>query len=165
MPTKLFWKASKHVLWYLRGTSQFGLWYNWGEGVKLCRFIDAHWVWSLWDWKSTPDIFFIVGISVSICILPWVIKTPLFIFILGSRSEFFIIPLQSSLKNLLSHGRSSKKNLTHLHSIYLHCPFPMPIPLISLSWGFENIFHGFMTSMVKLSTKLVSWSSYTFPYP
>eukprot|EP00253_Pinus_taeda_P027686 PITA_27686 len=27
-PTKLFWKAAKHVLRYLRGTSQFGLWYK-----------------------------------------------------------------------------------------------------------------------------------------
>jgi hypothetical protein len=27
-PTKLFWKASKHVLRYLRGTSEYGLWYK-----------------------------------------------------------------------------------------------------------------------------------------
>ena len=26
-PTKLFWKAGKHVLRYLRGTSEYGLWY------------------------------------------------------------------------------------------------------------------------------------------
>ena len=25
-PTKLFWKAGKHVLRYLRGTSEYGLW-------------------------------------------------------------------------------------------------------------------------------------------
>eukprot|EP00253_Pinus_taeda_P033913 PITA_33913 len=34
-PTKLFWKDAKHVLRYLRGTSQYGLWYKWTEGVKL----------------------------------------------------------------------------------------------------------------------------------
>ena len=27
-PTKLFWKAGKHVLRYLRGTSGYGLWYR-----------------------------------------------------------------------------------------------------------------------------------------
>ena len=26
-PTKLFWKAGKHVLRYLRGTIEYGLWY------------------------------------------------------------------------------------------------------------------------------------------
>jgi hypothetical protein len=27
-PTKLFWKAGKHVLRYLKGTSEYGLWYR-----------------------------------------------------------------------------------------------------------------------------------------
>jgi hypothetical protein len=36
-PTKLFWKAGKHVLIYLKGTSEYGLWY---------RQIDC-WLWSL----------------------------------------------------------------------------------------------------------------------
>ena len=27
-PTKLFWKVGKHVLRYLRGTSEYGLWYR-----------------------------------------------------------------------------------------------------------------------------------------
>src|SRR5271168_3313217 len=27
-PTKLFWKAGKHVLRYLRGTSRYGSWYK-----------------------------------------------------------------------------------------------------------------------------------------
>ena len=27
-PTKLYWKVTKHVLRYLRGTSQYGLWYR-----------------------------------------------------------------------------------------------------------------------------------------
>jgi len=40
-PTKLFWKAVKHVLRYIRGTSQYGLWYRWTEGVKIEGFMDA----------------------------------------------------------------------------------------------------------------------------
>ena len=27
-PTKLFWKAGKHVLRYLKGTFEYGLWYR-----------------------------------------------------------------------------------------------------------------------------------------
>eukprot|EP00253_Pinus_taeda_P029854 PITA_29854 len=52
-PTKLFWKAAKHVLRYLRGTTQYGLWYRWTEGVKLQGFIDADWAGSPSDRKST----------------------------------------------------------------------------------------------------------------
>ena len=40
-PTKLFWKAAKHVLRYLRGTSQYGLCYRQTEGVKLQGFTNA----------------------------------------------------------------------------------------------------------------------------
>eukprot|EP00253_Pinus_taeda_P031026 PITA_31026 len=32
-PTKMFWKATKHVLRYLKGTSQYGLWYRQIKGV------------------------------------------------------------------------------------------------------------------------------------
>eukprot|EP00253_Pinus_taeda_P024294 PITA_24294 len=37
-PTKLYWKESKHVLRYIRGTTQFGLWYKRTKGVKLQGF-------------------------------------------------------------------------------------------------------------------------------
>jgi len=39
-PTKVYWKVAKHVLRYLRGTTQFGLWFRWRKGVKLEGFID-----------------------------------------------------------------------------------------------------------------------------
>ena len=52
-PTKLFWKAGKHVLRYLRGTSEYGLWYKRKNGVKLHGFMDADWVGSPSDRKST----------------------------------------------------------------------------------------------------------------
>jgi len=41
--TKLYWKAAKHVLRYLKGTTQYGLWYKQIEGEKLCGFKDADW--------------------------------------------------------------------------------------------------------------------------
>ena len=60
-PTKLFWKAAKHVLRYLRGTSQYGLWYKRSEGVKLQGFTDVDWAGSPSDWQSTPEEIFNLG--------------------------------------------------------------------------------------------------------
>eukprot|EP00253_Pinus_taeda_P002362 PITA_02362 len=60
-PTKLFWKAAKHVLRYLRGTSQYGLWYKRTEGVKLQGFTDADWAGSPSDQKSTLGGIFNLG--------------------------------------------------------------------------------------------------------
>eukprot|EP00253_Pinus_taeda_P010021 PITA_10021 len=60
-PTKLFWKAAKHVLRYFKGTSQFGLWYRRTEGVKLQGFTDADWVGSPSDKKSTSGGIFNLG--------------------------------------------------------------------------------------------------------
>jgi len=39
-PTKLFWKAGKHVLHYLRGTLGYGLWYRQEDEVKQRGFTD-----------------------------------------------------------------------------------------------------------------------------
>ena len=60
-PNKLFWKATKHVLRYLKGTSQFGFWYRRTEGVKLQGFIDADWAGSPSDRKSTSGGIFNLG--------------------------------------------------------------------------------------------------------
>eukprot|EP00253_Pinus_taeda_P017476 PITA_17476 len=65
-PTKLFWKASKHVLHYLIGTSGYGLWYRQEDEVKLCGFTDADWAGSPTDKKSTSGgIFNIRSTTVS----------------------------------------------------------------------------------------------------
>ena len=47
-PTKLFWKAGKHVLRYLRGTTVYELWYKQTEGVNLQGFTNA-------DWEGSPS--------------------------------------------------------------------------------------------------------------
>eukprot|EP00253_Pinus_taeda_P027081 PITA_27081 len=54
-------EASKHVLRYLRGTSQYGLWYRWIEGVKLQGFTDADWAGNPSDRKSTSGGIFNLG--------------------------------------------------------------------------------------------------------
>ena len=60
-PTKLFWKAGKHVLRYLRGTSGYGLWYIQEDEVKLCGYTDADWAGSPMDRKSTSRGIFSIG--------------------------------------------------------------------------------------------------------
>jgi len=51
----------KHVLRYFIGTSQYGLCYRWTDRVKLQGFIDADWVGSPSDWKSTSGGIFNLG--------------------------------------------------------------------------------------------------------
>eukprot|EP00253_Pinus_taeda_P004372 PITA_04372 len=60
-PTKLYWKAAKHVLTYLKGTTQYGLRYKQIEGVKLQGFTDADWAGSPSDRKITSARIFIIG--------------------------------------------------------------------------------------------------------
>eukprot|EP00253_Pinus_taeda_P004857 PITA_04857 len=62
-PTKIYWKAEKHVLRYLKGTSQYGLWYRWIEGVKLQGFTNVDWVGSPSDRKSTYGGIISIGSS------------------------------------------------------------------------------------------------------
>ena len=56
-PTKLFWKVGKHVPRYLRGTSEYGLWYRQVDEVKLHGFMDANWAGSPTDRKITSGGF------------------------------------------------------------------------------------------------------------
>jgi len=70
-PTKMYWKAAKHVLRYLKGTAQFGIWYKHTEGVKLQGFINANWAGSPSDRKSTSGGIF----NVWSAIVSWYIIT------------------------------------------------------------------------------------------
>ena len=63
-PTKLFWKAGKHVLRYLRGTSGYGLWYRQSDELKLHGFTDVDWVGSPMDKKSTSGGIFSIGSTI-----------------------------------------------------------------------------------------------------
>ena len=60
-PTKLFWKAGKNFLRYLRGTFEYGLWYRQTDEVKLHGFMDADWAGSPRDRKSTSRAIFSIG--------------------------------------------------------------------------------------------------------
>ena len=62
-PTKLYWKVAKHVLRYLRGTTQFGLRYRWTERVKLQGFTNVDWAGIPSDRKSTSGGIFSIGLA------------------------------------------------------------------------------------------------------
>ena len=65
-PTKLFWKAGKHVLRYLRGTSGYGLWYRQSDDLNLHGFTDVDWAGRPTNIKSTSGgIFSIISTEVS----------------------------------------------------------------------------------------------------
>jgi hypothetical protein len=57
-PTKLFWKVGKHVLRYLSGTSEYGLWYRQTNDMKLHGFTDVDWVGNPMDRKRTSGEIF-----------------------------------------------------------------------------------------------------------
>ena len=60
-PTKMYGKATKHVLRYLRGTTQYGLWYKQRKGVKIQGFTDTDWGGSPSYKKSTSGGIFNIG--------------------------------------------------------------------------------------------------------
>jgi hypothetical protein len=66
-PTKIFWKAGKHVLGYLKGTYKYGLWYRKIDEVSLHGFTDAYWAGNPTDRKSTSGGIF----SIRSTIVSW----------------------------------------------------------------------------------------------
>jgi hypothetical protein len=83
-PTKIFWKAGKHVLRYLRGTSEYGLWYIQKNEVNLHGFTDADWAGSPTDRKSTSGgIFSIVSIVFS-----WYRKKQISVALISAEVEY-----------------------------------------------------------------------------
>jgi hypothetical protein len=63
-PTKIFWRVGKHVLRYLKGTSEYGLWYRHMDEVNLHGFTDVDWAGSPTDRKSTSGGIFSIGSTV-----------------------------------------------------------------------------------------------------
>ena len=83
-PTKMYWKVTKNVLRYLRGTTQFGLWYKWTKGVKLQGFTNADWVGSPSDRKSTSGgIFSIESVAVS-----WYNRKQILVALSSAEAEY-----------------------------------------------------------------------------
>jgi len=63
-PKKVQWTLAIHIMRYLHRMIEYGLRYTRGDGVRLCGFMDADWVDSSVDWKSTSGCCFNVGLGV-----------------------------------------------------------------------------------------------------
>ena len=83
-PTKLFWKADKHVLRYLKGTFEYGLWYRQTDEVKLHGFMDADWAGSPIDRKSTSGGIF----SIRSTIASWYNRKQIFVALSSAEVEY-----------------------------------------------------------------------------
>ncbi|KAH1097320.1 hypothetical protein J1N35_014241 [Gossypium stocksii] len=57
-------KAVKRVLRYVRGTTDFGVWYTKANTLKLVRYIDSDWAGLVDDMRSTSEYFFLLGYGV-----------------------------------------------------------------------------------------------------
>eukprot|EP00253_Pinus_taeda_P033268 PITA_33268 len=86
-PTKLYWKATKHVLRYLRGTTQFRLWYIWIKGVKLQGFTNAYWAGSPSSRKSTSGGIFSIGSAT----ISWYNRKQRSVAFSSAKAEYMVI--------------------------------------------------------------------------
>jgi len=55
------WAVVKHILWFLKGTSSFGLHLTCGSSLSLHGFTDVDWVGSIDDRKSTGGHIVFLG--------------------------------------------------------------------------------------------------------
>jgi hypothetical protein len=63
-PRRVHWVAAKHVLRYLKGTVDYGLNYERGDGVRLIGYTDSDWAGCVSDRKSTSGCCFGLGSTV-----------------------------------------------------------------------------------------------------
>jgi len=92
-PTKLYCKEAKHVLRYLRGTTQFGFWYIHTEGVKLQGFTDA-------DWARSPSFKKIISggiFSVGSAIVSWYNRKHISVELNSAKVEY-MVAIQATCK-------------------------------------------------------------------
>jgi hypothetical protein len=83
-PTELFWKAEKHVLRYLKGTFEYGLWYRQIDEVKLHGFTDADWEGIPTDRKSTSGGIF----GIRSTVVSWYNRKQRFVALSSAEAEY-----------------------------------------------------------------------------
>jgi hypothetical protein len=86
-PTKLFWKECKHVVRYLRGTCEYGLWYRKVDEVKLHGFKDADWASIPTDRKSTSGGIF----SIISTVFSWYSRKKRPVALSSAESEYMVV--------------------------------------------------------------------------
>jgi len=85
-PTKLYWKKTKHVLRYIKGTIQVGLSYMQIKGVKLQGLTYADWADNPLDMKSTSVGIFSIGSAT----VSWYSKKQRSIALSSAEAEYMV---------------------------------------------------------------------------
>lgn len=83
-PTKQHFGAAKRILRYLRGTSNYGLWYSHVSNLKLFGFSDSDWAGSLDDRRSTSGFLFSLGSGA----ITWTSKKQATVALSSSEAEY-----------------------------------------------------------------------------
>jgi hypothetical protein len=63
-PIELHVAAVKRILRYLKGTTDYGLWYERGKGDELIGWLDSDYAGELHDRRSTSGYVFMIGSKV-----------------------------------------------------------------------------------------------------
>lgn len=115
-PSKLFWKAGKYVLRYLRGTSENGLWYRQMDDVNLHGFTDADWAGSPTDGKSTSRGVFSIGFIA----LSWYNRKERSV-VLSSVEEEYMTASQATCEAIWMRKILVDLFSSHLDPTIIHC--------------------------------------------
>jgi len=76
--------AVKRILKYLKGTSNFGLWYPRSSTLTVTAYTDAHWAGNIDDRKSTSGNAFFLGD----CLVSWLSKKQSSISLSTTEAEY-----------------------------------------------------------------------------
>ena len=97
-PRRVPWVAAKHVLRYLAGIVDYGLYYRTSYGVRLIGFMDSYWAGSVTDRKSTSICCF----SLDSIAMPWFSQKQKYVALSSTEVEYMETS-QASCKVLWLH--------------------------------------------------------------
>jgi hypothetical protein len=83
-PHELNWKAAKHILRYVQGTTTFGIHYATNSTLDLIGFTNFDWAGDNADYKSTSGYSLSLG-SRSIC---WSSKKQVAIYLSSAEADY-----------------------------------------------------------------------------
>jgi hypothetical protein len=60
-PFMTHFKVLKRIIWYIKGTIDFGLFYSYSNSFELVRYSDVDWAENMDDRKSITSFIFYMG--------------------------------------------------------------------------------------------------------
>ena len=76
----------KRILWYIKGTTEYGLWYPKATDLVIQAYTDADWAGSVDDRKSTSGATFYLGG----CLISWLSKNQSSILLSTTEAEYIV---------------------------------------------------------------------------